>query len=166
MRIIVDADACPTKSIIEEVAFNNNVDVVMVFDTAHQYESEYSTVIIVDKGADSVDQEILRLTRKNDIVVTQDYGLAALALAKGCKALNQNGMIYSEFNIDLLLDQRYYSAKLRKSGLRAKNQKKREVSDDSKFREALNYLISLWCKISLNLWLYLSIHLQYYKYIV
>ncbi len=143
MRIIVDADACPTKSIIERVAKKHNIDVIMLFDTAHQFESDYSTVIIVDKGFDSVDQKIIEILVKNDIVVTQDYGLAALVLAKCCCAINQNGLIFTDSNIESLLNQRYYSAKMRKSGIKTTNQKKRKKLDNKKFEDALNYLITL-----------------------
>ncbi len=143
MRIIVDGDACPTKTIIEAIGKSYNIDILMIFDTSHQYESDYATIIIVDKGADSVDQKILNIIVKGDIVVTQDYGLAALVLATGCKAISQNGLIYDENNIDTLLNQRYYSAKMRKSGLRTSNQKKRKESDNKNFESTLKYLITL-----------------------
>ncbi len=138
MRIIVDGDACPTKGIIERVAMQYNIEVIMIFDTSHQYTSDYSTTIIVDKGFDSVDQKILQILKKEDIVVTQDYGLASLVLGMQARAINQNGLIYNEFNIDTLLNQRFLSSKMRKSRMKVSNQKKRNNSDDTNFE--LNFI--------------------------
>ncbi len=144
MRIIVDGDACPTKNIIEKIAIIYNIPVIMVFDTSHEYQSDYSTVFIVDKGFDSVDQKIITISREKDIIVTQDYGLASLVLAKGCKAIHQNGMIYDNNNIESLLNQRYISAKIRKSGKKTSNIKKRTVVDDTNFQQSLLSLILVW----------------------
>jgi len=136
-RILVDADACPVKSIILRLAKRRGIPVTMVIDTSHELNDGYSTVITVDKGSDSADYAIVNMTACHDIVVTQDYGLAAMVLAKGASALDQNGMIYNGENIDGLLDRRYIGQKIRRGGGRTKGPKKRTREDDARFEAAL-----------------------------
>ena len=95
MKILVDADACPVKKIIVRIARKRDIPVTMVIDTAHELNDGYSTVVTVDKGPDSVDFKIMGLLSAGDIVVTQDYGLASIALGKGAMAINQNGLVYT-----------------------------------------------------------------------
>ena len=99
MRILVDADACPVKGIILQKAKQFDVPVIMVADTSHAGSCEGAETIMVGQGADSADMMLANLAQAGDIVVTQDHGLAALALGKGALALNQNGMLYDAQNI-------------------------------------------------------------------
>ncbi|MDR0652163.1 MAG: YaiI/YqxD family protein [Synergistaceae bacterium] len=133
MKILVDADACPVKEIIVRMAKRRNIPLVMVIDTSHELSGGYGEVITVDKGADSADYAIYGLTSRGDIVVTQDYGLAAMILAKGARAINQDGMIYTDDNIDELLTRRYIGKKIRRGGGRTKGPKKRTKKDDGRF---------------------------------
>ena len=116
MRVLVDADACPVKHIIEEESKKRGIEVIMFVDTSHIIKSNYSVVITVDKAADSVDIALANKLSKGDVVVTQDYGVAAMALGKGAYAINQNGLIYSNENIDMLLFERHIGKKARRSG--------------------------------------------------
>jgi uncharacterized protein YaiI (UPF0178 family) len=141
MRILVDADACPVKKIIVELARENSIEVIMFFDNAHVYEDGYSKVYIIDKGADSVDYFLINRALPNDIVVTGDYGLASMALAKKTYPISPRGLIYNEDNIMGLLSQRAFSQKLRKHK-NLKGPKKRVSNDDEKFRKSLNIIIS------------------------
>lgn len=141
MKIIVDADACPVTRIAEEIAKKYNIPCTLVCDTSHTLESDYSTVFTVSKGADSADYKIVNLVSQSDIVVTQDYGLAAMCMSRGALALNQNGLVYSDGNIDSLLFFRAASAKARRAGVRMKGPKKRENSQDDSFKIALIKLI-------------------------
>jgi uncharacterized protein YaiI (UPF0178 family) len=141
-RILVDADACPVKEIILREAKRRNIPVTMVIDTAHELEDGYSTVVTVDKGADSADYVIAGMAARNDIVVTQDYGLAAMVLAKGASAIDQNGMTYTNENIDALLERRYIGQKIRRGGGRTKGPKKRTREDDGQFESAFGSLLS------------------------
>lgn len=113
MQIFVDADACPVKDIIVRVARENNLSVTMIIDSSHELSDNYSTVITVDKAKDSVDLVLINQVKSGDVVVTQDYGLAALVLGKSAKALNQNGLIFSNDNIDRLLMERHIGQKIR-----------------------------------------------------
>lgn len=141
MRILVDADACPVKEIILRIAKQNGIPVIMVIDTSHEINDGYSTVVTVDKARDSADIALINLVMPGDLVVTQDYGVAAMALGKGVKALNQNGMIFSNKNIDKLLFERHLGQKIRRAGGRTSNVKKRTCKDDERFEAALLSLI-------------------------
>ena len=141
MRILVDADACPVKDIIVENAKKRNIPVIMVIDTSHEFSDGYSRVITVDKGQDSVDFVLMNLLTKHDIVVTQDFGLAALVLGKGAKAINQNGLLYTNENIDKLLFERFLGQKVRRAGGKTGNPKKRTQEDNRNFEQALLSLL-------------------------
>jgi len=143
MRILVDADACPVKEIVVRVAKVYDIPVIMVVDTSHEIDDGYSRVVTVDKARDSVDIALINLLASGDIVVTQDYGVAAMALGKGARALNNNGMIYTDKNIDRLLFERHLGQKVRRAEGRTSNFKKRTKEDDERFERAL---ISLICK--------------------
>ena len=142
MKILVDADSCPVKQIIVRLAKQRDIPVIMLFDTAHEYSDGYSEVIIVDKQADSVDFALIALLTREDIVVTQDYGLAVMALGKGAKAINQNGLVFTDENIDKLLMDRHIGQKVRRSGGRTKGPSKRTNEDDARFEAEFESLLS------------------------
>lgn len=141
MRIIVDADACPVVALCEQVAKAHSLECVLVCDTAHELVSDYSTVITVSQGADSADYKVVNTAKKGDIVVTQDYGLGAMCLSKGAYAINQNGMRYTDKNIDSLLFFRAASAKARRAGKHLKGPKKRDPAQNEVFKSELEKLI-------------------------
>lgn len=143
MQILVDADACPVKDIIVKAAKRFDIPVTMIIDTAHELNDGYSTVITVDQERDSVDFALMKLLTKEDLVVTQDFGLAALVLGKGAKAVNQNGLVYTNENIDKLLFERYLGQKVRRGGGRTQNPRKRTKEDNERFETALLNLISV-----------------------
>lgn len=141
MRILVDADACPVKESIIKIAKEYNIPVIMFIDTSHIIDDGYSQVITVDKQRDSVDMALINHAVPGDVVVTQDYGVAAMALARGCKVVNQNGMIYSSENMDRLLFERHLSRKVRRSGKRTAGPRKRTRDNDISFGTGLRNLI-------------------------
>lgn len=141
MRILVDADACPVKNIIEDVAKANNIKVIMYLDSSHQLVSDYSKIIFVDKSIDSADLRIIKDVKENDIVITQDYGLASLILNKNALCLNQNGLIYTNNNIEKLLFERFIGKENRRVKNRTKNMKKRNKQNDIDFEKALLLII-------------------------
>ncbi len=138
MKIIIDADACPVVGIAVDIAKKRNIECIIVCDNTHSVQKDGAVTVIVDKGADSADCRIANLTEKGDVVITQDYGLAALVLGKGAKALNQNGLIYTDANIENLLFTRYIGKKERMAGNRTKGPKKRTPQNDSDFIKAFN----------------------------
>ena len=141
-KILVDADACPVKQIIVRLAKKRNIPVTMLIDTSHELNDGYSNIITVDKQADSVDFALMGLLTCEDIVVTQDFGLAAMVIGKGAKAINQNGMIFSDKNMDKLLMERHIGQKIRRGGGRTKGPAKRTKEDDARFEAAFEKLLS------------------------
>ncbi len=142
MRILVDADACPVREIILREAKRRGIPVIMIIDTSHELHDDYSQVITVDKGRDSADFKLISLLLPTDIVVTQDFGVAAMALGKGARALNQNGMAYTAENMDRLLFERHLGQKIRRGGGRTANPRKRTPDDDRAFETELIRLLN------------------------
>lgn len=141
MKILIDADGCPVVKQATQIAKENNIEVVIFCDTSHIINSDYAQIITVSKGADSVDFALVNEVKSDDIVVTQDYGLAAMVLSKGGKAITQNGMIISDSNLGLLLTSRYESKKARMSGAHLKGPKKRTAQNDEEFIKSFKSLI-------------------------
>ena len=137
MKIVIDADACPVVDITVNTAKERALQCIIVCDNTHSIERDGAETIVVDKGADSADCRIANLTQRGDVIVTQDYGLAALVLGKGAKALNQNGLIYTDSNIENLLFTRFIGKKERMAGNRTKGPKKRSARNDADFLKAL-----------------------------
>ncbi len=145
MKIYVDADACPVKQEIITVARQANIPVVMVQSFAHYSNEAYPPeveTIYVDQGADATDYRILQLSKQGDLVVTQDYGLASLLLAKKCLVIHHKGFMYTEENINHLLQTRYINAQKRKSGQRTRGPKPLTKEDIQNFIELLYRLIT------------------------
>ena len=142
MTIYIDADACPVTRIAEEIARKHEIPVMLLCDTNHVLTSGYSTVKIIGAGADAVDFALINLCRRGDIVITQDYGVAALALGKGARAIHQSGRWYTDKNIDGLLMDRHLAKKARRSGKHhLKGPAKRTEEDDKRFAESFERLI-------------------------
>lgn len=143
MKIFVDADACPVVRIVEEVAEKYRIDVTLLCDTNHILSSDYSEVIVVGAGADAVDYKLISICHKGDIVVSQDYGVAAMALGKGAYAIHQSGKWYTNENIDQMLMERHLNKKARRSSHKnhIKGPRKRTDEDDERFAQSFEKLI-------------------------
>lgn len=143
MQILIDADACPVIKITEKTAKEFGIPVILLCDTNHILQSDYSTVKTIGAGADAVDFALINLCRKNDIVVTQDYGVAAMALGKGAYAIHQSGRRYTDENMDILLMERHLSKKARRSSSRNHLQgpAKRKKENDLAYEQSLKRLI-------------------------
>ena len=138
MNIYVDADACPVKEIIIDEAVRRDLNVILVTSISHfslQENPPGVETIYVDNARDAADYRIMKLAEKGDLVITQDYGLASLALPKGCHVMHHKGFMYTNKNIDELLQTRYLSAQARKAGQRTKGPKAFTNEDREKFRE-------------------------------
>ena len=143
MKIFVDADACPVVRIVESIAKKYKVPVILLCDTNHVLSSDYSEVIIVGAGADAVDFKLISLCHQGDIVVTQDYGVAAMALGKKANAIHQSGKWYTDDNIDQMLMERHLAKKARRGSSKnhLKGSHKRTVEDDQRFAESFERLL-------------------------
>ncbi|MBO4379159.1 MAG: YaiI/YqxD family protein [Clostridia bacterium] len=142
MTVYVDADACPVTRIVEKIAKAHDIPVTLLCDTNHVLSSDYSEVRVIGAGSDAVDIALINLCNRGDIVVTQDYGVAALALGKGAHAIHQSGRWYTDENIDGLLMERHISKKARRSSKHhLKGPAKRTAEDDSRFAESFERMI-------------------------
>ena len=143
MKIFVDADACPVVGIVEELAKKYTIPVTLLCDTNHVISSDYSEVIVVGAGADAVDYKLISICHKGDMVVSQDYGVAAMALGKGAYAIHQSGKWYTNENIDQMLMERHLNKKARRDSQKnhLKGPKKRTAEDDEYFRESFEKMI-------------------------
>jgi len=145
MKIYVDADASPVQNEVISVAEKYTIPVVLVKSFSHFSHEEnpaHVETIYVDKGADVADFEIIKHAEKNDIIITQDYGLASLGLGKGCIVLHHKGFQYTNDNIDRLLSFRHASAIARRGGQRTKGPKPFTDDDRQKFSKLLRTTIS------------------------
>ena len=145
MRVFVDADACPVVSIVENISKKYNIPVTLLCDTNHVLTSEYSEVIVVGAGADAVDYKLISICHRGDIVVSQDYGVAAMALGKGAFAIHQSGKWYTNDNIDQMLMERHLNKKARRSSHKnhIKGPKKRTEKDDERFAQSFEKMIRM-----------------------
>ena len=145
MQIFVDADACPVVKVIEAIAKKYQIPVTLLCDINHDLYSDYSKVIMVGAGTDAVDYKLISLCHSGDIVVSQDYGVAAMALGKGAYAIHQSGKWYTNTNIDQMLMERYLNKNSRKKSLKdhVKRPKKRTDADDEKFAKSFEKMIDM-----------------------
>lgn len=141
MKVYIDGDGCSVVDIVIRNCVKYKLECFIVCNTSHIFEKENATTITVSKGADSADFEIIKRVSKEDLIVTQDYGLAALGLSKGCFVIRLDGVEYTNYNIDSMLYQRYSAQKIRKSGGRLKGSSKRTAEDDIVFEKSLVKLI-------------------------
>ena len=143
MQIYVDADACPVVDIVEKIAKKYQISVTLLCDTNHILNSCYSEVVVVGAGADAVDYKLISLCRKGDLVVTQDYGVAAMALGKRAYAIHQSGKWYTDENIDQMLMERHLNKKARRASHKnhLNGPKKRTGEDDERFAQSFERLV-------------------------
>ena len=141
MQVLIDADGCPVVDITVRLCRKQNIPCLILCDTAHEIHREGADTLVFDKGANSVDLALANRAKPGDLVVTQDYGLASMCLAKGARVLHQDGWEYTEYNIQALLFQRHEGRKYRAAGGRVKGPSKRTRQQDDAFLQALQKLL-------------------------
>lgn len=141
MQVLIDADACPVTDITAKLCKKYQIRCILMCDTAHVMQCEGAQTLIFDKGADSVDFALVNRVNPGDIVITQDYGLASMCLAKRARILHQDGWEYTEYNISGLMEQRHAAKKFRMAGGRTKGPAKRKPEQDAAFQKALESLL-------------------------
>ena len=141
MKIIVDGDACPGISIITNIAKKYELEVIIYCDINHYITANYGEVRFVDSGFQSVDMKVVNECSNGDIIVSQDYGVAAICLGKKASVISPKGYIYTNENIGAMLEQRHLSQKIRRGGGKTPNAKKRTIEDDNRLQNNLLYLI-------------------------
>lgn len=142
MKIIIDADACPKPvlEICKLIGKKYNIEVYTVASFDHNIDNQQH--ITVDKNSQEADLKIINMTKPEDVVITQDWGLAAMVLSKKAACLNPLGRQYDVNTMDFLLEERETKAKLRRGGGRTKGPKKRTAQDDVRFQETLESILA------------------------
>ena len=141
MKLLIDADGCPVVDIALALGAQFHIPCLILCDTAHEFRRPGAETLVFDKGADSVDFSLVNRVSPGDIVITQDYGLASMCLARSARVLHQDGWEYTRDNIDALLFQRHESRKFRTSGGRTKGPKKRTQAQNDAFESMLSRLL-------------------------
>lgn len=140
--VLIDADGCPVVDLTIRICRSRQIPVLILCDTAHQIQRDGAQTLVFDKGADSVDFALVNRVCPGDIVVTQDYGLASMCLARRARVLNQNGLEYTGENIDFLLVCRHENKKLLRSGKHPKGPAKRTREQDNAFAQTLEKMLT------------------------
>ena len=141
MKVFIDADGCPVVNETVALCREYNKECIIICDTSHQIERDGATTVTVEKGADSADFRLVNMLSKGDVAVTQDYALAAMALSRGARVINQNGLEYTDKNIDSLLMQRFVAKKVRNAGGRLKGPSKRTKEQTQAFVKTLRGIL-------------------------
>ena len=139
--VLIDADGCPVVDLTIRICHAHSVPVLILCDTAHRIKRDGAETIVFDKGADSVDFALVNRVRPGDVVITQDYGLAAMCLSRRARVLNQNGLEYTADNIEWLLEQRHHNKKLLRAGKHLKGPAKRTKEQNEAFETALGRML-------------------------
>ena len=142
-RIIVDADACPVKQEIIHIGQETLASVIFVASFAHYMSNfEGAKIIYVDQSDQSADLYIANMIRQGDIIITDDYGLAAILLKPSVRVLSFRGVEFTNENIQSLLSSRHESAKLRRGGQKTKGPKPFTKEDRENFVESLRKILN------------------------
>ncbi|MBQ3022799.1 MAG: DUF188 domain-containing protein [Clostridia bacterium] len=141
MKVFIDADACPVVNETVALCKEFNKECIIICDTSHAIERDGAMTIVVEKGADSADFRLVNMLGKGDLAITQDYALAAMSLSKGARIINQNGMEYTDKNIDSLLMSRFIAKKVRNAGGRLKGPSKRTKEQTESFIRKLSEIL-------------------------
>jgi len=141
MKIIIDADSCPKNSLLYTIQSGKREGIHVVTVASYNHNIESDRHITVGDSSQEADIKVMNLTEAGDLVITQDWGLAAMILSKNAYALNPIGIEYLQEKIDFMLEERAIKAKYRKSGGRTKGPKKRDSDDDLGFKNRLDEII-------------------------
>jgi uncharacterized protein YaiI (UPF0178 family) len=138
--IYVDADACPVKAEVEDVATRLRVPVRMVSNGGIRPSANpLVEMIYVAEGPDEADKWIAERAGLGDVVVTGDVPLAAKCVAAGARVLKHDGEAFTERNIGQVLATRDLMADLRAADpFRQGGGRAFSKTDRSRFRDALD----------------------------
>ena len=142
IKILVDGDACP-KSVLQiclKVGRKYGVPVWTVASFNHEIDSDHH--VLVGNAPQETDFKVMNLSEEGDVIVSQDWGLAAIVLGKGARCLSPAGREFPSDKMMFLLEERELKAKFRRAGGRTKGPKKRTSEDDQRFESCLERILS------------------------
>lgn len=140
-RVLIDADACPRQALLIAQALCREFGWTCLTYASYNHQIAGENHITVDAGYQAVDLRLANETRKGDIVVTQDIGLAALVLGKQARALTPHGLVVDPKRIAFSLEERNEKARHRRGGGRTRGPAARTREDDHRFAQALRSLM-------------------------
>jgi len=143
MKIVVDADACPRSSlrVCVKAGREHNLSVWTVASFDHRIESDHH--VVVGDDSQEADIKIMNMTDEGDLVITQDWGLAAMVLGKGARCLSPSGREFRPERVDFLLEEREVKSRFRRGGGRTKGPRKRAIEDDQRFETCLKQRLKM-----------------------
>ena len=141
MKILVDADACPRSALQICMRFGQKYDIPVWTIASFNHDIESDHHIMVGGDFQEADLKIMNLAEPGDVVITGDWGLAAMVLGKGAKSLSPMGKEFRSEKMEFLLEEREVKAKLRRGGGRTKGPKKRTSEDDRRFESCLEKIL-------------------------
>lgn len=142
MKFLIDADACPKAALQICIRLGQKYDIPVwtVASFNHHIVSDHH--VVVGSASQEADIRLINLTEANDIIITQDWGLASVVLGKSAYCLSPTGKVYNPETIEFLLEEREIKAKFRRGGGRTKGPSKRTKEDDQRFEAAMERLIA------------------------
>ena len=144
--MFIDADACPVTREAIAAARSRSLPVVLVANHSQnlgRYAGRTGVEILqVASGRDSADFAMVPRLHPGDIVVTNDTGLAAMALSRGCRVLSPRGREYSTYTIDAELAVRHAEQRHRRAGGRTGGPAPFTEEDREHFRESLQRVLA------------------------
>jgi len=143
MKILIDADACP-RAVLQlccKWGKHKGIPVWTVASFNHNIDSDHH--VVVGNASQEADIKLMNLSEAGDIVVTQDWGLAAMLLGRGARCISPNGREYDNQTMDFLLEEREVKARVRRSGGHTKGPRKRSPGDDQHFERTLLRMLEI-----------------------
>ena len=140
MKVLIDADACPrgVRAIVR--SYSRFMGTVLTVASFHHYYPEEDHLLVGDE-AQAADVALLNQAEKGDLIVTQDWGVAAVACGKGVAVLDPKGRVFKPATIDFLLEERHLKAEYRRRGGRTRGPAARTKADDQRFQRAFEGLV-------------------------
>ena len=144
--VYIDADACPVTRETIAISRTHGVRVVIACNET-QNVSRYTNrsgveSLQVGVGRDAADFAIVERLEPGDVVVTQDLGLAAMALGRSAAAISPRGRVHTSATIDMELAVRHAEQRHRRAGGRTRGPSAMEEDDRDRFRVAFERLLS------------------------
>ena len=146
MKILIDGDACRVLNTVEKIAKRYSIESHIYCNTTTNLHADCGAVVhIVEKGHDTADFALINNCEENDIVITNDIGLASMVLAKNAKVLTNTGIELNDTNIMLYLNSRYVKQTIRRKQkrLQIKGNLYGELSDAKDFKQQLINMIKI-----------------------
>jgi len=141
MKILIDADACPRSVLQTCIRLGRTYDIPVWTVASFNHDVASDHPIVVGNDSQEADMKIMNITEAGDVVITGDWGLAAMVLGKGAKCVSPMGKKFYSEKIGFMLEEREAKAKFRREGGRTKGPKKRTPEDDRRFELCLGKVL-------------------------